>query len=65
VEKDPYYSDISMHLNYTLKLKNDSVISLFDVAFELKLQLPFQMLIGNCWRGRNFFTNSRNTSVML
>lgn len=53
MERDPYYSDIRLHLNYTLKIKNDSVISLFDVELKLKVQVPFQMSIGSCWRGRN------------
>lgn len=53
MERDPYYSDIRLHLNYTLKIKNDSVIGLFDVELKLKLQVPFQMSIGSYWRGRN------------
>lgn len=36
MKRDSCCTHISLHLNYSLKIKNDSLISLFDVAFKLK-----------------------------
>lgn len=40
MKRDSCHSHISLHLNYSLKIKNYSLISLFDVAFKLKAAAP-------------------------
>jgi len=52
--------DIRLHLNYTLKMKNGSLISLFAVAFKLKLQLPFHV-DRKLLEGEKFCANRRNS----
>lgn len=36
MKRDSYYSHKGLRLNYSLKIKNNSLINLFDVAFKLK-----------------------------